>query len=176
MEKISLKEIADRLHNDRKLLIIAVVMIVGIILTVISSFGNESEEKEQISLQTDKIFNESEYTSQLENKLEEMISLINGAGETKVIVTLECDYETVYAKDGSIEKDNDSTDEDSEYIIIDSRDIQGGLVLKTVTPKIRGVAVVCAGGDSMYVKSAVTDLLSAVLDIGTNHISVSKLR
>ena len=176
MEKISLKEIADRLHNDRKMLVIAVVMIVGIILNVISSFGGETEEKEQISPQTDKIFNESEYTGQLENKLEEMISLINGAGETKVIVTLECDYETVYAKDGSIEKDNDSTDEDSEYIIIDSRDIQGGLVLKTVTPKIRGVAVVCAGGDSMYVKTAVTDLLSAVLDIGTNHISVSKLR
>lgn len=176
MEKISLKEIADRLRNDRKMLVIAVVMIVGIILTVISSSGSESEEKEQISLQTDKIFNESEYTGQLENKLEEMISLISGAGETKVIVTLECDYETVYAKDGSIEKDNDSTDEDSEYIIIDSRDVQGGLVLKTVTPKIRGVAVVCAGGDSMYVKSAVTDLLSAVLDIGTNHISVSKLR
>lgn len=176
MEKISLKEIADRLRNDRKLLVIVFVMIVGIILTVISSSGSESEEKEQISLQTDKIFNESEYTGQLENKLEEMISLINGAGETKVIVTLECDYETVYAKDGSIEKDNDSTDEDSEYIIIDSRDVQGGLVLKTVTPKIRGVAVVCAGGDSMYVKSAVTDLLSAVLDIGTNHISVSKLR
>lgn len=176
MEKISLKEIADRLRNDRKLLVIVFVMIVGIILTVISSSGSESKEKEQISLQTDKIFNESEYTGQLENKLEEMISLINGAGETKVIVTLECDYETVYAKDGSIEKDNDSTDEDSEYIIIDSRDVQGGLVLKTVTPKIRGVAVVCAGGDSMYVKSAVTDLLSAVLDIGTNHISVSKLR
>lgn len=176
MEKISLKEIAYRLRNDRKLLVIAFVMIVGIILTVISSFGSESEEKEQISLQTDKIFNESEYTGQLENKLEEMISLISGAGETKVIVTLECDYETVYAKDGSIEKDNDSTDEDSEYIIIDSRDVQGGLVLKTVTPKIRGVAVVCAGGDSMYVKTAVTDLLSAVLDIGTNHISVSKLR
>ena len=176
MEKISLKEIADRLRNDRKLLVIVVVMIVGIILTVISPSGSESEEKEQISLQTDKIFNESEYTGQLENRLEEMISLINGAGETKVIVTLECDYETVYAKDGSIEKDNDSTDEDSEYIIIDSRDVQGGLVLKTVTPKIRGVAVVCAGGDSMYVKTAVTDLLSAVLDIGTNHISVSKLR
>ena len=176
MNKFSVKEIADRLRNDRKLLVIAVVMAVGIILTVISSFGAESEEKEQNTLKTENVFNESEYTNQLENKLEEMISLINGAGETKVIVTLECDYETVYAKDGSIEKDNDSTDEDSEYIIIDSRDVQGGLVLKTVTPKIRGVAVVCAGGDSIYVKTAVTDLLSAVLDIGTNHISVSKLR
>ncbi len=176
MNKIKVEEIADRLRNDKKLLVIAAVMIVGIILTVISSFGIETEEKEQNSLQTEKIFNESEYTDKLENKLEEMISLINGAGETKVIVTLECDYETVYAKDGSIEKDNDSTDEDSEYIIIDSRDVQGGLVLKTVTPKIRGVAVVCAGGDSIYVKTAVTDLLAAVLDIGTNHISVSKLR
>ncbi len=176
MNKDMLSEFAVRLRNDRKMLVIVVVMIVGIILTVISSFDIGGEEKEQTSVQTEKVFNESEYTNQLENKLEEMISLINGAGETRVIITLECDYETVYAKDGSVAKDSDSTDEDSEYIIIDSQDVQGGLVLKTVTPKIRGVAVVCAGGDSIYVKTAVTELLSAVLDIGTNHISVSKLR
>ena len=176
MNKEKLEEIVCKIRNDRKLLIIAVVMIGGIILTVISSFDIGEGNNEPTSVRTEEHFNESEYTAQLENKLEEMISLINGAGETRVIVTLECDYETVYAKDGSVAKDNDSTDEDSEYIIIDSQDIQGGLVLKTVTPKIRGVAVVCAGGDSIHVKTAVTELLSAVLDIGTNHISVSKLR
>lgn len=176
MLNVKLEEFVCKIRNDRKLLAIAVAMIIGVILIVISSFGGKSEKINENLAQTEKTFNESEYTQKLENKLEEMISLINGAGETRVIITLECDYETVYAKDGSIEKDNESTDEDSEYIIIDSRDIQGGLILKTVTPKIRGVAVVCAGGDSMYVKAAVTELLSAVLDIGTNHISVSKLR
>lgn len=176
MNKDMLCEIAVRLRNDKKVLFIVGVMIVGIILTVISSFDNRAEEKDENQVQVEKVFNESEYTNQLENKLEEMIALISGAGETRVIVTLECDYETVYAKDGSVAKDSDSTDEDSEYIIIDSQDVQGGLVLKTVTPKIRGVAVVCAGGDSIYVKTAVTELLSAVLDIGTNHISISKLR
>ena len=138
MNKEMLSEIAVRLRNDKKVFIIVGVMIVGIILTVISSFDNRAEEKDENQVQVEKVFNESEYTNQLENKLEEMIALISGAGETRVIVTLECDYETVYAKDGSIAKDSDSTDEDSEYIIIDSQDVQGGLVLKTVTPKIRG--------------------------------------
>ncbi len=176
MNKEQISNVADRLRKDKKMQIIISALVIGIILIVISSFGGRDEKKQEIPSEIQENFNESEYTKALENKLEEMISLINGAGETKVIVTLECDYETVYAKDGSFAKDDNSTDEDSEYIIIDSADTQGGLVLKTVTPKIRGVAVVCSGGDSLYVRSAVTELLSAVLDVSSNRISVSKLR
>lgn len=168
-------EILKKFRNDKKLKVVAAVFFVGIILIVISSAAEKDVENTTSEAEEVSSFDEAEYVKSLENKLEEMICLISGAGQTKVIITLECDYETVYAKDGSFANDDGSTDEDTEYIIIDSDKTQGGLVLKTVTPKIRGVAVVCSGGDSLYVKTAVTDMLSALLDIGTNRISVSKL-
>lgn len=175
MKQNLIKDIAALAKNDKKLMIIIFASIIGIILIVISPLANDekksNEENENIS-----VFNELEYTKNLEEKLEEMISLINGAGESHVIVTLECDYETVYARDGSLSKDDKSTDEDSEYIIIDSQNSEDGLALKTVTPRVRGVAVVCSGGDNAYVISAVTQMMSAVLDIGTNHISVAKIK
>ncbi len=176
MYKDKVINFAERIKNDKKLLIIVSAVLVGIILIVIS-FAADTEKKENADTATEmSVFNEADYTAQLENKLSEMIALINGAGRTRVIVTLECDYETVYAKDGSLSKDDSSTDEDSEYIIIDSEKTQSGLLLKTVTPKVRGVAVVCEGGDSQYVRNAVTEMLSAVLDIGINRISVAKIQ
>ncbi len=175
MNKENINEVILRVKNDKKCLLIIACAFLGIILTVISALSTD-EKNESVSEPECERFDESKYTSELESKLEGMVSLINGAGECHVIVTLECDYETVYARDGSLSKDDNSTDEDSEYIIIDTDRTQGGLLLKTVTPKVRGVAVVCNGGDSTYVKSAIIEMMSAVLDIGTNHISVAKIK
>ena len=176
MDKEKISQLIERVKNDRKLAIILLTALAGIILIVISCVLDSEENPEEGNVQETTGFSESVYTTQLEDRLKEMISLINGAGRTKVIVTLECDYETVYARDGSLSKDDNSTDEDSEYIIIDSEETQSGLLLKTVTPKVRGVAVVCEGGDNPYVTNDVTQMLSAVLDIGVNRISVAKIQ
>lgn len=176
MDKEKINSLVARIKNDKKLLVIVTAVFIGIILIVISSLPEADENEHTDAVSETQEFNEADYTAQLEKKLSEMITLINGAGRTRVIVTLECDYETVYAKDGSLSKDDNSTDEDSEYIIIDSEETQSGLLLKTVTPKVRGVAVVCEGGDSQYVCNAVTEMLSAVLDIGINRISVAKIQ
>ena len=175
MDKREIKDIIQWFKVDKKAQLILAAALAGIILIVISSAASVPDEAEA-SEQSSEEFDEEEYTTALEKRLEEMISLINGAGEARVIVTLECDYETVYARDGRFSKDGNSTDEDSEYIIIDSEEAQGGLLLKTVTPRIRGVAVVCGGGDNPYVECAVVEMLSSVLDVGTNHISVSKIK
>ncbi len=175
MNKEKINEFVLRVKNDKKCLMIIACAVLGIILTVISSL-HSTDDSDAVSSTCSVQFDETKYTTELERKLEGMVSLINGAGECHVIVTLECDYETVYARDGSLSKDDKSTDEDSEYIIIDTERTQSGLLLKTVTPKVRGVAVVCTGGDSTYVKSAIIEMMTAVLDVGINHISVAKIK
>ena len=105
-----------------------------------------------------------------------MVTSINGAGRSKVFVMLDCDYETVYAKNGSLSKEPDGSDEKSEYIILEENDREDGLVLRTVTPRVRGVAVTCEGGGNRAIADAVAEMLSAVLDVGMNHISVAKIQ
>lgn len=177
MRKITkeIERISVLLKNDRKKLIILIVALLGIILIVISSFEDKTvADEEETQLQTD--FSESDYTAALEKRLEETVSSLYGAGRSRVMVTLECDYETVYARDGSYSKDEASSDEKSEYIIIDSEQREDGLVLKTVTPRVRGVAVLCEGGNDPYVCEQVSQMLSALLDLGSNRISVSKIQ
>ncbi|MBQ2812055.1 MAG: hypothetical protein IJE63_02285 [Clostridia bacterium] len=169
-----IERITALLKNDRKKLIIVTVALLGIILIVISSVGEETASEEE-AVQTQSDFSESEYTAMLEQRLEETVSSLYGAGRSRVMVTLECDYETVYARDGSYSKDEASSDEKSEYIIIDSSQHEDGLVLKTVTPRVRGVAVLCEGGNDPYVCEQVSQMLSALLDLGSNRISVSKI-
>ncbi len=173
---IDLKNAVKPLLEDKKKLAIVAASFLGIILIVISSVVQSPKKEETKDSTASHEFSESEYTEALEKKLEGMISSLNGAGRTKVIVTLDCDYETVYAKDGKYSQNEKSSDENSEYIIIDSDKAESGLLLKTVTPKVRGVAVLCEGGDAPAVKSAVSDMLSALLDVGVNRISVSKIQ
>lgn len=176
MRKITkeIERITVLLKNDRKKLVILIVALLGIILIVISSVGDEGESDEETT-QPQSEFSESEYTAALEKRLEETVSSLYGAGRARVMVTLECDYETVYARDGSYSKDEASSDEKNEYIIIDSSQQEDGLVLKTVTPRVRGVAVLCEGGNDPYVCEQVSQMLSALLDLGSNRISVSKI-
>ncbi len=177
MRKITkeIERITVLLKNDRKKLIILIVALLGIILIVISSFEDKTvSDVEETQPQSD--FSESDYTAALEKRLEETVSSLYGAGRSRVMVTLECDYETVYARDGSYSKDEASSDEKSEYIIIDSEQQEDGLVLKTVTPRVRGVAVLCEGGNDPYVCEQVSQMLSALLDLGSNSISVSKIQ
>lgn len=169
-----LERISVLLKTDRKKLVIIIVAVLGVILIVISSGEKEADPNEE-KAQVQSGFSESEYTTALEKRLEETVSSLYGAGRSRVMVTLECDYETVYARDGSYSQDEASSDEKNEYIIIDSSEREDGLVLKTVTPRVRGVAVLCEGGNDPYVCEQVSQMLSALLDLGSNRISVSKI-
>ena len=112
-----------------------------------------------------------------------MISDIYGAGNTKVMVTLENGSEQIFARkddsktslsdDGT--RKSESRNESSEYVILRSDNSETGLVLKVIEPKIRGVAVLCEGADKVYVRQSITELLTAVLGIGSNRVNISKI-
>ena len=93
-----------------------------------------------------------------------------------MIVTYECYEETVYVYDADerIQRDGDS-DKSSEYIIIDTGDSEDGLKAKILAPKIRGVAVVCQGGNNPTTKEMIITAISALLNISTNKISVASM-
>lgn len=117
----------------------------------------------------------SDYCQTMESKIEAIVQSIDGAGEAQVMITLAETTEYIYAKNvdfNSNEKDNNSN---SEYIIINIDDNDTGLLVKTIEPKIRGVAIVCEGGDNPTVQQQIYSAVSVVLNINTSKISISKL-
>ena len=103
----------------------------------------------------------------METRLTALISRVEGAGKTAVMVTLESGSESIYATD----TDSDGS---STHVLLGSGGVDG-LVETVETPRVLGVAVVCEGGGSAAVQSRVTALVQALTGIGTNHITVAKM-
>lgn len=109
----------------------------------------------------------ADYAAQLEQRLTALISRVEGAGKTVVMVTLESGSESVYATD----TDSDGS---STHVLLGSGRADG-LVETVQTPRILGVAVVCEGGGSAAVQGRVTALLEALTGLGASHITVAKM-
>ena len=125
----------------------------------------------------------TDYEQQLERRLCEIIGAIAGAGETRVMLTLDSGSEPIYATQGKSDSKSsygEGTGEESlsaskEYVIIGSGSGEQGLVLKMLEPQVRGVAVICRGGDDIIVRQAIVEAVTAVLGVGSNKVSVAKM-
>ena len=166
----SFKEILNKLKKDKKAFFTVILGITGMMLILLSelplfSGGEKKEAKET----------ESYYAQELEENTQRLISQIQGAGKVSVMLTYDTSEEIVWAKDIDSKSEGDGKSDTSEkHIIIDADSGETGLEIKVVYPKIRGVAVVCTGGDDPVVQSEIKALLSALFDIGSNRISIAR--
>ncbi len=103
------------------------------------------------------------YRVALEEELTLLCSRVEGVGELELLLTLEGSERAVYATDIG---QNGRTD----YVISGGE----GLLLYREHPSVRGVAVVCEGGNDPAVRARLTSLLSALLAIGSNRISIER--
>lgn len=110
------------------------------------------------------------YEQQLEQRLKQLIEQVNGAGCTQVMVTVSSGEETVYAQDILQKGEGDTTE--THVFTGDG----AALPETTLSPVICGVAVVCEGGGDVATVARITEMLSALLDLPTNRISVQKMK
>lgn len=168
------EKILNYFKSDKKTLIIAAFGVVIMIIIMLSELlPGETEKNEEIPENTS-----MNYCSTLEKEVEEIISLIDGAGETKVMITLSETTEYIYAINESNQNKSNSdslnVDTENDYVIIEQNNEDSGLLVKTLEPKIRGVAIVCEGGDNPTVQQNIYSAVSAVLNVSTARISISK--
>ena len=156
---------------------------IGTIMLCVSNFGIEKEvlkSDDKISLQS--------YKSQFEDELEIFLEEIEGVGKVKVMISFESGEEYVFAQqEKSDNQTNTNVDEtkqsenrhntvENEYIIIKNSGGETALIEKTLQPVIQGVAVVCEGADDIGVVAAVTNSISAVLNVPSHKVCVTKMR
>ncbi len=169
-----LKETINKLKIDKKTGIVVIVGFILIIVLFISELNIIPEEKDECKKVSDE-----EYCDYLENKIKIFIEKIEGAGKTEVIITLSETTEYIYATDDKdVRKNNDNSDDstfEKDYVIIENNNNDVGLLIKTIEPKIRGVAISCEGGDNLNVQQQIYSTIEAILDISTSNISISKL-
>lgn len=114
------------------------------------------------------------YTAELESKLTAAIESIEGAGRTRISITLESGEETIYASDERTEGENRANEK--KHVLMNAQNGQQPLIEKVWEPEIRGIAVVCQGANNLAVKSQIIETVSVLTGVSTNRISIAKMK
>lgn len=172
--------ICEKTHLNKKLLLVLALFTAGVVVLVVGelvqSIKSETKENAPITAQ----MSADNYISDLEERLTSMISSIDGAGATRVMITLESGNEDVYLHNYDYGEDVDSSGAGNremrdEYVIVNAENGEKGIVVRVKEPEIRGVAVVCEGGGNSYVRAEIIATVTALLNISSARVSVVKM-
>ncbi len=176
-------------ENDKYMKIIVAIGIVGILLIFISGFfKNTGSSNTTASSATQTTISVEQYTKQLEANLTEVVNGIDGVGTAKVMITLEKSTQYVYATEekrstqtaedkstSTTTKNQENNNDETTYILV--KDANGGqkaLAVTEVQPVVKGVVVVCEGGNDPTVQKNVTDAVTTALNISSARVCVIK--
>ena len=110
-------------------------------------------------------------------ELEEILSQISGVGKVSVMLTEAAGSETIYQTDEDRAQSSDSESVRADTVIVSGSDrTEKGLVRTVVPPVYLGAIVVCQGGDSPAVRLSIVEAVSNVTGIGTDRITVLKMK
>ncbi len=172
--------------GDKKIRIIVTIGILGIALILLSEvFTPKNKTTNEVSSPESSL---SVSNEKLEQQVYALVTSIDGVGRAKVMVTLDTSVEYVYAKEQKSDTDvtrdiaedgnaktsqKDKTEEN--YIFVDGSAGKQALLTTEKAPRVKGVVVVCEGGDDKLVQSRIIDAVTTAFDIGANRVCVTKM-
>ncbi len=166
MELKSIKEsLKQRFKLTEKTTIYLIIASLAVILLIFMN-GFESDETEEISDDYVVPNVDTQFSDSLCKQLEEIVSKIEGVGDVSVMLTMEGSSSIVYVED--IEKAD--LEKKTETVIIGNKE---ALIERIDCPKVKGVLVVCTGGEDINVKEKVINAVSTVLNISSNRVYVT---
>ena len=168
--------IIEKLKKGGSLKIIIALGLAGMLLIMFSEIfsGSEKSNNENIQeIETDSGLYEN-YAQEMETQLKKTLEKIEGVGKAEIMITVGATEEYVYAEEGKTQTGEKNSSQESQYVIIGSGGEKQALLKKIVSPEISGVVIICEGGDSNIVKERVYNAVSAVFNIPSQRIFVTK--
>ena len=154
-----INKILKKFSNTKSLYII---IIIGVVLMLFSSGKEHQSDTKAPAYET--------YSDQ--ERLQQILSKIDGAGQVSVMVTYygTSSYDVAYEKKQTSSKKSEETTKSEENSVITT----GGepLVKGTVYPKAKGVVIIAEGAGDVGVKKALTDAASVALDVASCRVCV----
>ena len=109
--------------------------------------------------------------------LEEVLKSIQGAGSVKVLLSVANGEETIYQKDiDTSDSDGSSSNRDETVLVTDAQRAESGLIRQVNPPVYLGAIVVCEGADNAAVRLSITQAVSKITGLSTDHICVLKMK
>lgn len=165
----------EKIRNPKVLIAMGIA---GILLIALSSFIPKNDSQKE---KTETEFSADSYREALEKDIKELVYEITGDKKASVVVTLDGSLKYTYA-DTKEEIISDKSGNDSEssqnelkagYVTVKTAD--GGeeaLLVTAELPTVRGVAIVCEGGDNEILNEKIQNTVTAALDITKKRVNI----
>lgn len=122
---------------------------------------------------------------EMEKKLEDALSSVDGAGRVQVVLTLHSDMHVVVQEDVNSQssrkmENGEMTDYDTtsqrKTVLVNSGSNQQPVVTKRIYPEFEGALIICDGGDKAGIRLAVSEAVSALTGLGGDKITILKMK
>lgn len=154
-----MRQLIEKLSAVKGLGLLLLGLAAGVVLLIL---GNRAEKTPDEPVVTHETFSFEAYEESLSKRLAEMIARVEGVSGVHVMLTLERGYSEELAKDGE------------NYLTVKQSDGgQGTVTLSQEAPEIKGVAVICKGGDDPTVQKQIIEMISALFHLSASRIFVS---
>lgn len=155
-------------HWIMKYRYVVIVLIIGLLLMVIP-FGEKKQEQTKVNT---KITEQQDVAAELTT----ILSQIKGAGKVTVMLTVKTGKTTVYQSDEDFSGGESGSIRQDTVIVTDENRVQSGLVQQELAPEYRGAIIVCEGADKPEVRLHIIEAVASVTGLGTDKISVLKMK
>ena len=168
MDLSAVKGKIARLINKYKYTIM--ILVIGMILLLLPT-----ESKEEVS--SSGISHVQENTLSVEEQLTEILSMIEGAGKVRVMLSVATGEEVLYQTDRDVSEDEKGSDKRIDTVTVtDSQRNETGLIRQINPPDYLGAVVVCQGADDPAVRLRVAEAVARITGLGMDKIYVVKMR
>lgn len=165
---------------------ILLALLIGVLLLVLGKTFFPTDEKAAEVGQKEEITQvHGSNDREMEVRMSEILSKIQGAGEVEVMLTFSASTESVVAHEEKTEEtrsqEGGKTSENTrkETTVVMTEDGKGNtspLVLTENSPQVEGVVIVAQGGDNAVVCKALNNAAQALLDVPAHKIAILKMK
>lgn len=148
------------------------VLILAVVGLVLVAWPTQRSATSGPDTQGQEAEEESFSVEELEQRLAQAISRIQGAGDATVLLSLDQGVERVLAEDRVEEQGEKESSQEQTTVICDGEDGEEVVLLTQYYPSFRGALVVCPGGDDPQVQLAITQAVSALTGLGSDRITI----
>lgn len=146
----------------------ALILALGVLLLLLPQGGKAEETKTEPAPEA---FSLPVFTEDLEDLLGE----IQGAGQVRLLLSLQDQGENTYQSDLSESQGQDNSQTQRETVLARENGDDSPVVISAQLPRFRGAVVVCQGADQAGVELAVKEAVSSLTGLGMDHITVLKM-
>lgn len=177
------KAFFDKLKAIKNIEIIIAVVVIATLILLYSLITTDKKKVEKVNVSDNN--QEISLTDEVERRLSDVLSKIDGAGKVEVMITYSGSTEKVIANtrsthtntsssSGSITTSTSTVTETP--IIISSNGSSRLYVIKEIMPKVTGVIVVAEGASNARVRLELMRAVQTILDINANSIEIFAMK